>query len=81
MKHELKPAIHMEKSLLRAWMDPLSWMGWRSEDLQGGANDVSQVDGVSDMAPACQLCGSVAGRFSKGTMASTHLSVWEKAVP
>ena len=41
-----------------------------SQDLQGGANSVSQVDGVSDMAPACQFCG---GGFRKGTMASAHL--------
>ena len=34
--------------------------------------------GVSDMAPACQLCG---GKFGKGTMASACLSVWEEAVP
>ena len=28
-----------------------------SQDLQGGANSVSQVDGISDMAPDCRLCG------------------------
>ena len=49
-------------------------VGWDgvSGDLQGGANSVSQVDGVSDMAPACQFCG---GGFRKGTMASAHLGV------
>ena len=49
-------------------------VGWDgvSGDLQGGANSVSQVDGVSDMAPACQFCG---GGFRKGTMASTCLDV------
>ena len=36
---------------------------------------VSQVDGVSDMAPACQLCGSVGGGFRKGTIASAPLDV------
>ena len=25
-------------------------------DLQGGSNSAGQVDGISDMAPACQLC-------------------------
>ena len=33
------------------------------------------------MAPACQLCGCVRGRFRKGITASAHLPVWEKAVP
>ena len=46
-----------------------------------GENSVSQVDGVSDMAPACQLCDSVGGGLRKGTMAIAHLFVWEKAVP
>ena len=32
---------------------------------QGGKNSVSQVDRVSGMAPACQLCGSVGGRAQK----------------
>ena len=47
MKHEPKPAIHMEKQL-----------GWGriSGDLQDGSNSVNQVDGISDMAPVCQLC-------------------------
>ena len=55
---------------------PISWVytqvGWDgvSGDLQGGSNSVSQVDGVSDMAPACCLCG---GGFAKGTTASAHL--------
>ena len=33
------------------------------------------------MAPTCQLCGSVGGVFKKGTMATAHLSVWERAAP
>ena len=41
-------------------------MGHVSGDLQGGANSVSQVDRVSDMAPACQLCGCVGGGFREG---------------
>ena len=52
-----------------------------SGDLQGGVNCVSQVDGVSDMAPTCQLCVSVVGGLRKGTMASFCLSVWENSVP
>ena len=76
-----RPAIHLEKSLLIPWVGPL--VGWDriSGDLQDGANSISQVDGVSDMVPTCQLCCSVVGRFRKQTMASAHLSFWEKAVP
>ena len=35
------------------------------EDLQGEANSVSQIDGVSDLSPDCQLCGSVEGGSEK----------------
>ena len=47
-------------------------VGWDrvSGDLQGRSNCVSQVNGVSDMARACQLCG---GEFREGTMASACL--------
>ena len=48
-----------------------------AESLQifgGRANSVSQMDGVSDMAPACWLCGSVVGGFRKGAMASALLN-------
>ena len=72
MKQEPRPAIHMAKPLLIA--DP-------SGDLQGGANSISQVDGVFDIAPAFQLCASAWGGFRKGTMASAHLSVRKNAVP
>ena len=40
----------------------MAWMGWQigwgevSGNQQSGENNVSQVDGVSDMAPACWLC-------------------------
>ena len=43
-------------------------LGWNGVlgVLQGGANSASQVDGVSDVAPACWICGSVrAGRAQK----------------
>ena len=52
-----------------------------SADLQGRANSKSQVDGVSDMAPICRLCGSMGGGLRKLTMAFVCLSVWKKAVP
>ena len=63
MKHEPRPAIW--KSILGG---AINWWSRVSGDLQGGVNIVSQVDGVSDMAPACWLCGSVGGGFKKGTM-------------
>ena len=54
MKLEPRPAIHMEKQL--PWACKLD--GAESlRDLQGKSNSVSQVDGVSDVAPVCQLCG------------------------
>ena len=50
-------------------------LGWGrvSGDFQGGANSLSQVDGVSDMPPACCLCGTVGEGLRKGTMASADL--------
>ena len=77
MKHDQRPAIHMEKSWLTVWVGPS--FGWDtvSGELQGEANS---VDGVSDMAPTCQVCASVGRGLRKGTMASVCLSVWEKAV-
>ena len=41
-----------------------------SQDIQGGAHSVSQVNGVSDMVPTCQVCGFVGGGFRKGTIVS-----------
>ena len=43
---------------------PVNLRGSVSGDLQGRANSVSWVDGVSDMAPTCQflaLCGGRGG--------------------
>ena len=51
-------------------MGPKVGWGTVSRDLQGGSNSISQIDGVSDVAPAAS---SVVGRFRKGTMASAHL--------
>ena len=66
-------------------------MGWDgvSGDLQIRANSVSQIDRISDVAPAYQLCGSVVGGFRTGTVSSgsekkqglARLSAWEKADP
>ena len=49
MKYEPIPAINMEKQLVWAW----KLVGTVSGDLQGRANSVSQVDGLSDVTPAC----------------------------
>ena len=57
MKHEPRPSIHMEKHL--GWACKLG--GMECQDLQVGANSVSEVDGVSVVAPAFQLCASVVG--------------------
>ena len=55
MKHEPRPAIHMEKQLCRAHkLGGMDSLGISS----AGKNSVSHVDGVSYVAPACQLCGS-----------------------
>ena len=80
MKHEPRPAIHMEKSV-NSLGGPIIWVEHSLRGSQGREIVLSQVDGVSDMAPACWLCDSVGGGFRKETMASACLSVWEKAVP
>ena len=56
----------MEKPLLIAWIG--LQVGWDRAlgDLQGGTNSVGQFDGVSDVAPACQLCFSVGEGLEKG---------------
>ena len=62
MKHEPRLAFHMEKPLLTA----VSWAEQKLRGYQGRANGVSQVDGVSGMALACQFCDSVGGGSEKG---------------
>ena len=82
MKQEPRPAIHVQKSLLTAWVAPE--VGWdRVSRLWGRADSVSQVDEFPDMALACQLFSSVAlwGRSQKGTMASAHLLSESKLSP
>ena len=81
MKHEPRQAICMEKPLKTAWV--ALKVGWSraSGNRQGGANSVSQVDEVSDMAPASWLCGLMWGKLRKRKMASAITSAWEKAVP
>ena len=54
-------------------MGPSAGWGVVSGDIQGVSNSVSQVDGVSDMAPAYWLFGSVGRDFRKGTVASACL--------
>ena len=47
-------------------MDLQARWGMVSRNHQGGANSVSQVDGVSDMTPTCQLCGDKAQQRNNG---------------
>ena len=76
MERDPRPAINMEKQL--GWARTLG--GAESLGISNVGQSVSQVDGISDMAPACWLC-SRGGRVRKGTMASFCLSVWENSVP
>ena len=57
MNCEPRPAIYMEKQL--------GW-GRASVNLHGGSRSVSQVDGVSAMAPAYRLCGGKAQQRDNG---------------
>ena len=80
MEHKPRPAIHLEKSQLTVPVGLEVGCDRFSVDLQSGANSVSQADGVSDMATPARA-GFAGGRLRKGTIASAHLSVWERAVP
>ena len=55
VKHEPRPAIHTEKQL--GWAHKLGGAESLGISKVLGSNSVSQVDGFSDMAPACRLCG------------------------
>ena len=80
LKHGLRQAIHTEKPLETAQV--VLKFGWGKAwgNHQGGTNSVSQVDGVTDIVPSCQLCGSVRGRLPRrGTVASASTSVQKKA--
>ena len=59
----------------------VSWVDRVSGDLQGRANSIIQVDGVSDIAPACWLCGCVGIGFRKGTVASSTFLQERKLSP
>ena len=67
MKHEPRPAIHMEKQL--GWIYKLG----EAECL--GISKVSQIvlARLRESHTWHQLAGSVRGGFRKGTMASAHL--------
>ena len=80
LKHGPKQAICMEKTLETSWVDQKVGWGNASGNHQGGANSVSQVDGVSNLAPPCQLCGFVGGGLRKVKMASASPFVWKQAV-
>ena len=70
MEHEPRPVIHMAKQL--GWAHKFG--GVESvRSLHNRSNSARQVDGVSDMTPACGLYGSVGGVFRKGTVVSACL--------
>ena len=56
----------MEKPLETAWVGQKIGWGRASGNHQGGANSVSQVDGVSDVVPACWLCVGRAQKRNNG---------------
>ena len=68
MKHELRPTIHMEKSV-NSLDELISWVDGVSGDFQGGANSVRLMKSHIWHPPA----GSVGGKFRKGTVAFVHL--------
>ena len=47
-----------EKATRNSFSGPTIWVGWGLRGSPGQGNSVSQVDKVSDMAPACWLCGA-----------------------
>ena len=69
MKLETRPDIHMEKQL--RWACKVG--GTESLGISRAEKSVSQIDGISDMAPVCWLHRSVGGGFRKGRMASACL--------
>ena len=72
----VKTGLCMKKPLEKAWMGPQAGWSEVSGNHQSEANRVGQVNGVSDMEPACRLCG---GRAHQGTMASASTFVWQNS--
>ena len=68
----------MEKPLKTAWVSLKVGWGRASGNHQGGENCDSQVDGVSDMAPAYCFCGA---RAQKKNNAYASIAVWDKTAP
>ena len=83
MKHEPRPAVHMEKQL--EWAGKLSgteflWVSRVGQTVLARLME-SQIWYQLAGSMALWLCGSGEEGFRKGTMASACLSIWEKAVP
>ena len=64
--HGPRQAICVEKPLEMLWVVPRVEWGGTSRNHQCGAKNVSQVDGDSDMVPACWLCGERAQQMNNG---------------
>ena len=56
----------MEKPLGAPWVGVKFGWSRATGNHQGGTNRVSQVDGVSNLVPACLLCGGRAQTKNKG---------------
>ena len=70
----------MEKLLEMVWMGPQVEWGRVSGNHQGGANSVSQVDGVSNMVPKYALWLYM-GRTHKRSNGPCQQIYLEKAIP
>ena len=57
LKHKPRQAICMEKTLETAWVVLKIEQDSASGNHQSGVNSRSQVNGISDMAPASCFCG------------------------
>ena len=71
----------MEKPLETAWVGLR--VGWdtASGNHQSGVNSVSQVGGISAIAPACQLCGSEGRTQKRNNGLCQHFSLGESCPP
>ena len=85
---EILGVLSIKQERLFVWKSHWKQLGWACE-LGGvkshgitreGANSVSQVDGVSNVVPACWLFVCIgAGNLRKETTASANTSFWQRA--
>lgn len=63
----------MEEPLEMAWVGPKVGWAWITGNHHGMVNNVSQVDGYSDMAPTCWLCSGRAQQRNNDLCQDFHL--------